>query len=738
MKSIYTCLFLLVGIGVACAQSGIKLSGTVLDPEDNPVIGANVYLRETLQGTITNFNGQYEISGIKPGAYSLVVSMVGYRSDSLKLIAEQEDLTRDLRLAESDVTLQEIAIVADRITERTSVSNVAFTKSELETSQGLTEDPIRTLASLPGIGRAGDLFSPSQIYVRGGAPEENLFLMDNNTIHFPWYFGGQKSIFNTETVETIELLTGGFPATYGNHMSSVLNVSTRDGDFRRYQGNASMGFYNASALIEGPIVNDKASWMVAGRRTYLDLFLNESASFPVPSLGDVTYKLSYQVNPKNNLSLSGLTSEESIDFIAANPEPGFPNKIQTGGNNHFQSLQWKSQLHEKWYHKISLTNAFNHSRAAIGENIYLDIDAWQLGARNDLSYFINHRHKIKTGLEWRYGTFNFSGNFPLDPQETDPNDTTLTLREIDITEKGEAIRSAYVLYDGNPLKKIGLNAGLRFDQNPDPGYVDVSPRLAINYQLSDNQKLRFSTGIYHQFPTEAIEDLRSGRAIHYILGLEHRINHAISGWVEAYWKDYRNLVHYDEQLNYSNAGFGSARGVELFLRKTQGKLTGWVSYALSKSERKAPLMTSVNDFEFDQRHILNIVMIYRIHRDLSKWHIPALVQVNFRYANGTPYTPVVGAFNTGNGWVPEKGPVFSERDPAYQNLTLRIEWRFKAGKSVRGTSFMEAWNVYNYKNLLGRSYQYGTQYPNNVFEQPYYMTPFLMGGGIKFEFGIRS
>ncbi len=310
-------------------SQNIKISGIITDHQGEGLIGASVYLKENFKGSSTNLNGKYNIENIPSGNYTLVASLMGYKTDSVKISAVSS-IEHNFILTETAVNLEGVEVVADRVIERTSLSNITLGKKSLQTRQALNEDPLRTMATLPGIGREGDLFSPSQIYVRGGAPDENLFLMDNNQVYFPYYFGGQKSIFNTETTESIELLTGGFSAAYGNHMSSVMNVHTRDGNFEKYSGNLSVGFYNASALIEGPIIRDKLSMLIAVRRTYLDLFLGDNASFPVTSFGDITYKFSLKLNENNKLSLSGLSSDESINFTIGEPDPGLPNKLITG------------------------------------------------------------------------------------------------------------------------------------------------------------------------------------------------------------------------------------------------------------------------------------------------------------------------------------------------------------------------------------------------------------------------
>ena len=307
--------FILFSHQLGLTQEKYKVNGQIVNAEQTPVIGAVIRILENGLGAVSNLNGEYELPPLEKGTYQVELSAVGFDTDTMALNVSSEAINLNISLKKSTaVYLKDIEVLAERITERTAISNVSLTPEVLKTTHGLTEDPLRVLAALPGIGRGGDLFSPSQLYIRGGAPQENLFLFDNNKAYFPYYFGGQKSIFNTDVVENIELLTGGFSAAYGNHMSSVLNVKTKDGDFENYRGNVLFGFYNAAGYFEGPIIKDKLSVLLAVRRTYLDLLLDETASFPLNSLSDITYKLTYKLNDKNNISISGLSSKKDSIF----------------------------------------------------------------------------------------------------------------------------------------------------------------------------------------------------------------------------------------------------------------------------------------------------------------------------------------------------------------------------------------------------------------------------------------
>ncbi|WP_235298121.1 TonB-dependent receptor [Portibacter marinus] len=716
-------------------QESLTISGKVVDQNENPLPGATIMLLNPFKGDIAGAKGEFFLDNLKAGSYQIVSSMLGFHKDTLTI-----DLNTHLEivivLLEDAFTFSDIEIRADRVIERNSVSNISFTSTPIKSSQGLMEDPMRVIATLPGISNSGDLFSPSQIYVRGGAPDENLFLIDNNKVYFPYYFGGQKSIFNTETIGEIEMLTGGFNAAYGNHMSSVMNVQTRDGNSESLEGNFSLGFYNSFALIEGPILKEKSTFLIGLRRTYLDLFLGDDASFPVPSFGDVTYKLSSQIHPNHKISLSGISSIESMDFNSSDPEPGLPNKLETGAINHFQSFQLKSSTGGNFYNKLSITHGYNDNSSDVGRNISLQILARQLGMRNDATFYINNDHKIKGGVQYDYGFYSFKGNSPLNPLETDPNDTTLMLRAFDINHSGESLKGMYLLYDGTWMGKFGVNGGLRMDHNQSNGYADLSPRLALTYKFNTKNQLRFSTGIFNQFPDiEGGTSLKSQRATHFILGYEHLFVPGVYVWIEAYIKDYDRLLIFDEQLSYSNNGYGLARGIELFLRKDRGKLKGWLSYTLAKSERLIPLQNEVQDFEFDQRFIFNAVAEYHISRPDIYSFIPSMVQVNFRYADGTPYTPVLGAEKVNGSWTRRYGASLSERNRDYINMNLRVEWSLKFSQKWHLTSFMEGWNLLNNKNILGRTYLYGEKYSNNIKVQVYYTNPRLIAGGFKLSFG---
>ena len=727
-------------VHAAFGQTTGQISGTVTDEAtQEPLAGVKIVIVETTLETMTGKDGSYELIDVPPGQYEIKISRIGYESAALSTtVSPNEDTKFNISLRGSIISLPPVVVSSEKLAERTSVSDMALTKRMLQSRHGLMEDPLRVIQTMPGVTTHGDLFSASQIYIRGGAPAENLFLLDWVRVYWPWYFGGIKSIYNTDIVETAELLTGGFPAKYGNALSSVLSITTREGNRERISGGFSFGFMNTQGRIEGPLTS-KASYLVTGRRTYLDLILKESAEFPVPSFADFNFKFSYEPVAGHHIDMNGFLSRENVDFIAADPQPGLPDRTVTDGNLNTQSIEWKALFNANLYSKFSLLRSHPTYSVEVGRNLNFEIDGVTVGVREDLTWHLHPDHELKTGFELTQTTFETSGNIPLDPSEIDPTDISVQLTSYDFSQNTWS-GGGYLQDSWELLPVLTLTGGGRFDYFSLNEKTDLSPRFSIHYKLDSKTALRAAWGHYYQFPNpqdiNRAPELQSPLAIHYIVGISREFNNALRGWVEVYQKDYQNLMLVDTLENYSNDGRGFAKGIEFFLQKKTGSLQGWLSYALSMAKRREYLDTQEYDFDFDQRHLLSLTLSYNFPESYkSKWYMPAVIALTSRYASGRPYTPIVSAErNLNGGWVPVRGETNSRRFSSFENLNLRVEWQFSMSRKLQGTSFIEIWNVSNRRNVLGFSYQYGKEYLNNVNAQPYYTTPFLLAGGFSIGF----
>lgn len=707
------------------------ISGIVMDSITKESIPYAHIILDSSFYTISAYNGTFSIDKVSVGRHLITVSMIGYAPHILKMNVTDKSIINEIHLSPSTITLEEAVVTADPVIDRTAVSDMSLNKTELEANKGLINDPLRTITSLTGIASNGNLFGSGQIFVRGGEANETSYYLDNAYTPWPWYFIG-KSVFNIETLEKTEVLTGGFPASYGNAMSGIINMIPKEGNMKAYGGSFAVGFYDMDATIEGPIKKDKVSFLLSARRSYLDLLIPAA-----PPYFDFTHKITFRLNDKHKITLSGLSDRQNYQFSntdSISENAGNVNSIRQAST---ETIQWQSMFSEKLYNKLSLLYSSINADNTIDRNYDLSLDGNIYGLRNDLTHFLSVKHKVKAGVEGYALNYAYNGHAPLDPLETNPSDSSVILVNQDIATKTWSVRG-YLLYEGYLTKRLKINTGIRADYQQLNTNLDLSPRFSAGYHLSDKIELRFATGLYYQ-PAEPASayynpELKSNKSIQYVGGVKFNIGQHLTGWSELYYKDYSNGVVYDSLFNFSNSGYGFSRGISTFLKKETGNISGWISYTYSQSKRKSSLQDSLYDFFFDRPHLVNVLLKYRISK--NNWIIPKNIILDFRYASGTPYTPVTGASFVTGTWIPEKGVILSERNPNYYNLNLKIEWELRNKKSqkFRFHYYFQIWNIFNQKNVGNRTYRYGSQYANNVEEIMHYDTPRIFSIGFRFDF----
>lgn len=727
-------IFIILTPVLVFAEETGSIYGRVTDKKKGEaLIGVNLLVDETLLGAATDDKGYYIIQNVPAGSGKIIASMMGYKSDTFDIeVHENKLIPLNVILEEKLIRLPGVVVSGEKLVERSAVSDYLLEGESLILREGHMQDPIRVIPTLPGVTSMGGLFSTSHLYVRGGNPDENLFLLDWTPVDWPWHFGGMKSVFNSYVIEDIELQTGGFPAKYGNALSSVFNITTREGNRERFSGNASFGFINMQALFEGPI-SSKGFFLFAGRRSYLDLILKEDASFPIPYFWDGNFKFGYEPNPANKIYFSGLASYESIDFVADESEKGMPSKIYDEGKLNTQTLEWKSIINEDLYSVCALTRQKTVFQYEIGKNMKSDINALDFGFIEDITWNINHSHTVKTGIKLDLGFYDIVEDIPIDlvNYEADPDDPSIptTIYEV----KDTTWSASYYIQDSWRLTdRISVTGGIRFDYWNLNEIFDVSPRFSLKYKLTPVTEIRAATGLFTQHPGIQVasrnENLGSRKAVHYILGLKHKFKESLQGWVELYEKDYNNLVTVDTLENFSSDGTGYARGIEFFLKKDSKNLNGWLSYSLGLSKRREFLNDVEYYADFDKRHMFSAVFDWKITKKFS-------LGAKFRSASGSPYTPVVAAVadTSGTFWIPVKGETNSRRYPAFHQLNLRFNSNYTLF-GLKTLLYFEIWNVYNRKNVMGHYYEYGDEYENNVKVKPYYSLPILPAGGVEIHF----
>ncbi|MFH1540536.1 MAG: TonB-dependent receptor [Elusimicrobiota bacterium] len=730
----------ILGMQLVCVRTGFAetisaIFGVITDGYSGELLTeVNLVVVGTDFSTITDKSGTYRFENLPVGKYEIKISKVGYKPKILPLKVHSNKKTKlNVQLEMGTFFLSEVVVSAQRLAEKSCVSDhIIADRKQLLLKEGHMQDPIRVILTMPGITSTGDLFSPSQLYVRGGEPNENLFMVDWVTLHWPWYWGGMKSTLNSETIEKIELLTGGFPVKYGNCLSSVLNVTTREGNRERFCGNVSLGFINTQALFEGPL-SKKSSFLFAARRTYFDLVMSkESEAFPVTNFYDFNLKLGYDITEKHKIFFSGFSGNEKIDFYTSNPDPGVPQKIYDEGKWNTQSVELKSQFGENVYSVFALTRENLNFHVEVGKTEKMDIDTCDYRIIEDLTLKVHPNHELKTGFKITDVNFDFEGKYPHpENPNVDPNDATVkllsVLAKLKTNSAGTYFQDSWTL-----TQKLSLTGGMRSDYLEYNKKSDISPRLALKYDLNDETSLRAACGNYTQTPE--LEELSknstldSKKAVHYICGISRKFSKNLRSWSEVYYKDYRDLITVDTLGNYSNSGKGYARGIEFFLEKKVGDIAGWISYSFSESKRLDSAEKKEYLSNFDQPHLLSIMFDCNLVKNI-------IANLHFRVASGRPYTSIITAQKNSTTGVWE--PIWDEKNSAryepFHQLNLRIVRKFKIGK-LNAESYFEVWNLYSQKNIMGYIYQYGDTYENNVKGIPYYSMPFMPGGGFKIEF----
>ncbi len=640
-----TLLLLLLAVHMAPAAT---IHGFVKDKANKePIVMANVWLKESKIGTMTNIKGYYVLSSLPSGTYDVCFRVLGYKMLVLtRTVKETEDLELWVDLEQEMIELEETVISAEREKREIEIkpSQITVQVPQLRRIPQVAEaDLFRAVQMLPGVATLSD-FSAG-LYIRGGSPDQNLILLDQIDVYNPNHMFGFFSTFNTDAIKSVELLKGGFPASYGGRLSSVLNVVNKEGNRKEFQGVANLSLISASSTLEGPW--KKGSWMVSGRRTYLEAASKLVGEDLPYYFYDAHAKFNYDIN-KNNLA--------SISFYAGNDVLDLD---QDGDAVH---LDWGNKtFSSQWTHLFNskLFSHFVFAGSQFASNAKVKFDKVEFGMHNSitdfslkgmLTYAPSHRHSMDFGFE------------------TKDLDFGLEYKIVDSNYDNNFAGQYYTLYFQDNYKITDFNVlqtGVRAEYYSDGKYARIAPRLAVKHTLTDRMNFTLSYGRFHQylnlvqqeglsfadmwFPVDHTFD--PGSADHFIAGFSYNDNSRFSFEAEAYYKKYANIAEYrtyremDESFEDQTAaqnflsGTGFAYGMDFYLRNKAGKLEGWVGYSLGWTKKK------ITDYNFgleyfptyDRRHTITAIQDYRLNK---RWRI----NLAFKYGSGQPYTEATARY----------------------------------------------------------------------------------------------
>ena len=711
--------FVLLISSLASQESlgGSTISGYVLDSESGEGLpGANVILSGTLMGTATNFDGYFVITEVPSGSYELKISFMGFEPLSqIVNLRSGERFRQNFELIPQTVELQEVVVTEERMERKVNIQ-ASRVKLNLRQMKGVPQigeaDLFRALHALPGVLTETE-FSTGLV-IRGGNSDQNLILLDGITVYNPSHLGGFFSNFILDAVKEADLLKGGFNAEYGGRLSAVLNVRSREGNRKKFEGKASVSLISAQTTLEGP-AGEKGAWLVSGRRTYFDkVFQGTELYFPY-YFYDVQGHIFQDITKNDRISLSWYTGRDDLfweDFL-----------LKGRWENKTVSLNYRKLFSETLVsHWVLAKSRFDilfglGGGSGINEVDYID----DFTFRSDWTWFASQEAQFRFGTEVKGLDFQYSASY-LDSA-------------IFMSQQSPVEAAIYAKMKWWPSAVFMLEPGLRvgyYDNHPEKWYFD--PRLGIKYLLTEDRYLNFSLGIYHQF-METIQDdfypkimdawfavdysVTPASAVQVTAGYEEYFGAAWRVQVEAYYKTMNNMLTFvesrstvdeiisDESLaDLVDEGDGYAYGAELFLHKEIGRLNGWVAYAHSISRKQFGGKEYYTNW--DRRHVFNILGNYRISR---KWD----ANLKWTYQTGQPYTPILGYFievlpgDPEPFYRPIPGGRNSSRYEPFHRMDVGIVRHFKLF-GTPGEFFIQVVNAYWQKNIFRYIYQWGNTY----------------------------
>lgn len=722
---------LLLGFG-AQAQH-ITISGYVSDHKSGErLIGAVVFIPELKVGAAGNTFGFYSLT-IPSGTDSVEVraSFVGYRAFSQKVSAKQ-NVALDIQLEENK-ELNELVVTGQKkaIQNTTQMSSIDLPIQTIKSLPAFMGEPdvMKAIQLLPGV--QGGNEGTSGLYVRGGSPDQNLILLDGVPVYNASHLFGFFSVFNADAIRSVEVIKGGFPAHYGGRLSSVIDINMKEGDKNQVHGEGGVGIIASRLTLEGPIQKGKSSFMVSGRRTYIDAL---AAPFMTgPNKGgyyfyDLNGKANFTLGKKDHVYVSGYFGSDKFYFSQKSSDLSGSSKF--GG-----AIQWgNATAVGRWNHEFSpklfgnLTTYLSKYKFQVeAENstttngvtddflLRYTSGITDIAAKYDLDIFPSPNHNIKIGAGIIGHTYspgaqttkaNFSGTH---------SDTTIGQQSIHSAET-----DAYIEDDVRITSRLKANVGVHFTAFNVRGktYTSVQPRVALRYLLNEklsakasfvqmNQYINLLTNSSIGLPTDlwvpATDKIAPQLSRQGAAGLAYSHDKGFEVSLEGYYKTMENIIEYKEGSSFFNSatgwedkvesGRGSSYGGELFVQKKKGKFTGMLGYTLSWTNRT---FTNLNNgetfpYKYDRRHDFKVAGVYTISPQIE-------LSADWLYGTGNAITLPIGYHLGPDGSrVTDYGSRNGYRMPAYHRADVAVRFT-KQHKKWSRSWIVGAYNVYNRKN----------------------------------------
>ncbi|MEM9918691.1 MAG: TonB-dependent receptor, partial [Bacteroidota bacterium] len=743
-------------------QQTHTLSGYIRDAQTGEaLISATVYVPELALGVTSNLYGFYSLT-VPAGTHTFVFSYLGYQDQVVELNL-QADQSQDMDLGSASVEIEEVIVTAekeDQHIEEVGMSQVKLNVQSIKKMPALLGevDVIKAIQLLPGVQTVGE--GTSGFYVRGGNVDQNLVLLDEAPVYNVSHLLGFFSVFNPDAVKDMKLYKGGIPSYYGGRLSSVVDIRMKEGNAKRFSGSAGIGSISSRLNIEAPIGKDKGSFMLAGRRTYVDLFLKLSSDTTLNKsklfFYDLNGKVNFKLGEKDRIFLSSYFGRDVFDQSG---------EFRTDWGNRTGTIRWNHLFSPKLF--SNLTYYYSEFDYFLGEPSGVDAFEWKSllkdhGLKLDFTAFINPDNTLRFGLQSIYHL--------IDPGVARGIGDETIFNELKLDRQKSLENAIYVSNEQSIGDRFKIDYGLRFssfhnfgpqtvwnfDEQFNPidstvhqgsdiynSYYSFEPRIGMRYKLDGKSSVKLSYNRMAQYIQLASNTTASSpldvwfpsspnikpQMADQLAGGYFRnfLDNSLEASVEVFYKRFENSIdfrdHAELLLNKQLEGelrFGEARayGVELLLQKTKGNLTGWVGYTFSRTEKK---IEGINQNQWyparhDKTHDFSLVLSY-------DWRKRFNFSANWVYSTGSAVTFPTGRYEFMGTVVPVYSERNAERLPSYHRLDIAttIKGRNKWFGRIENELLISVYNVYGRKNPYSINFRQEEDNPQATYAEKTYL-----------------
>jgi len=764
-------VFVAIIISSTSWSQNIRISGFVSEYTSRErLISSTIFESSSKSGVLSDNNGFYSLL-VPSGKVALKYTFIGYKPLQLELTLSHDTVINAF-LDRSIEKIDEVLVTEQRLRNKLESKQVSIERLPLSTIKQIPAligetDILKTLQLLPGIQSGSE--GLSSLYVRGGGSDQNLILLDGVPVYNPFHLFGFLSFFNPEAINDISIMKGGFPAWYGGRVSSVVDITMKDGNADTFHSNLNIGLISSKIMIEGPIIKDKSSFLVTARRSMVDIFLKPIIGKKTPDylFYDATLKLNYSFSSRNRIYLTLFTGEDKIgdktlfEEITLNDINYFQTSNQKyGWGNIAASARWNYIASNK----LVFDTQINFSRYRYNDSYDYNFQGISKDSTNKRIYSFKHysgirEAELKHQLSYYASNHFFKAGISINSQRIDPDFNGIFSKSSANVTTNDTILGDYAIKSTNYTvfindeisisNKIGLNIGLRhtgyFVQRK--YYLSTEPRVSVSYHATSNLTFKSAFSLSSQYiqllpssniflPTDlwvpVTKDIKPMISNQIVLATVYKpAGGNLLFTIEGYYKNFKNLIEYKEGasllgyyydlIDRIETGTGKAYGIEFLLEKPKGPTTGWVGYTLAWSNRRFETINQGKPFpyKFDRRHNISIVVQHRLNKHLD-------MNMNWVFGTGQALTlsyekypsffnPLLQSeFLEGQHFLDDETiKYFNEKNnyrlPAYHRLDIGFNWNINPAKNHHLLSF-GLYNAYNRLNAFSVYYGGGKKH----------------------------